>query len=103
MKQCWAMFAMGAWLCGTLMTSVLATENFYTVDRLLTGSRGQRHQEKMLTLTNDAWQRYPHQAICILRKVIIPSPNYMARNADPNVGGVVAVSRSGEVSRNSEN
>jgi hypothetical protein len=38
MKQRWAMFAMGAWLCGTLITSVVATENFYTVDRLLTGS-----------------------------------------------------------------
>ena len=38
MKQCWAMFVMGAWLCGTLMTSIVATENFYTVDRLLTGS-----------------------------------------------------------------
>ena len=38
MKQRWAMFAMGAWLCGTLITSVVATENFYTVDRLLTQS-----------------------------------------------------------------
>jgi hypothetical protein len=38
MKQSWAMFAMGAWLCGTLITSVVATENFYTVDRLLTES-----------------------------------------------------------------
>jgi len=38
MKQHWATFAMGAWLCGTLITSVVATENFYTVDRLLTES-----------------------------------------------------------------
>lgn len=32
------MFAMGAWLFGGLVTSVVATENFYTVDRLLTES-----------------------------------------------------------------
>ena len=32
------MFAMGAWLSGALITSVVATENFYTVDRLLTRS-----------------------------------------------------------------
>lgn len=37
-KQPWAMLAIGAWLCGTLMISVVATENFYTVDRLLAGS-----------------------------------------------------------------
>ena len=38
MKQRWAIFAMGAWLSGTLITSVVAMENFYTVDRLLAGS-----------------------------------------------------------------
>ena len=38
MTQRWAMFAMGAWLSGALITSVVATENFYTVDRLLTRS-----------------------------------------------------------------
>jgi hypothetical protein len=38
MKQQWAIFAMGAWLCGGLVTFVVATENFHTVDRLLTES-----------------------------------------------------------------
>jgi len=38
MKQQWAMFAMGAWLAGNVMVAVVAVENFYTVDRLLTGS-----------------------------------------------------------------
>jgi hypothetical protein len=38
MKQRWAMFAMGAWLFGTLVTFVVATENFRTVDRLLAES-----------------------------------------------------------------
>jgi hypothetical protein len=37
-KQRWAMFAMGAWLAGNVMVAVVATENFYTVDRLLAGS-----------------------------------------------------------------
>jgi hypothetical protein len=38
MKQRWAMFVIGAWLSGTVMVSVVATENFYTIDRLLAGS-----------------------------------------------------------------
>jgi hypothetical protein len=29
---------MGAWLSGTVLVSVVATENFYTIDRLLAGS-----------------------------------------------------------------
>ena len=38
MKQRWALVIMGAWLMGTVCTSVVATENFYTIDRLLAGS-----------------------------------------------------------------
>jgi hypothetical protein len=38
MKQRWALVVMGAWLMGTVCTSVVATENFYTIDRLLAGS-----------------------------------------------------------------
>lgn len=37
-KQRWAMFAMGAWLAGNVLVAVVAAQNFYTVDRLLTGS-----------------------------------------------------------------
>jgi hypothetical protein len=32
------MYAMGAWVAGTLIVFVIATQNFYTVDRLLTDS-----------------------------------------------------------------
>ena len=32
------MCAMGAWLLGTVLVSIVATENFFTVDRLLAGS-----------------------------------------------------------------
>lgn len=35
------MCAMGAWLVGTLIVSTVATENFFTVDRLLAGSTNQ--------------------------------------------------------------
>ena len=35
MKQRWALVVMGAWLMGTLCTSIVATENFYTIDRLM--------------------------------------------------------------------
>src|SRR5262245_48109841 len=35
MRQRWALVVMGAWLMGTICTSIVATENFYTIDRLL--------------------------------------------------------------------
>jgi hypothetical protein len=38
MKRSWALVAIGAWLAGTICMSVIATENFYTIDRLLGGS-----------------------------------------------------------------
>jgi hypothetical protein len=38
MKQRWAMFAMGAWLSGMVIVSVVAAQNFYVIDRLLSGS-----------------------------------------------------------------
>jgi len=31
----WAIFCMGVWLTGTVAMAVVATENFYTIDRLL--------------------------------------------------------------------
>ena len=38
MKQRWALVVMGAWLMGSICMSIVATENFYTIDRLLAGS-----------------------------------------------------------------
>jgi hypothetical protein len=35
MKQRWALVVMGAWLMGTICMSIVATENFYTIDRML--------------------------------------------------------------------
>ena len=35
MKQRWALVVMGAWLMGTICMSIVATETFYTIDRLL--------------------------------------------------------------------
>ena len=40
MKQRWALVLMGAWMMGTIGTSIVATQNFYTIDRLLDGSPG---------------------------------------------------------------
>jgi hypothetical protein len=37
-KQRWAMFAMGLWVMGSLATAIVATQNFYTIDRLLAQS-----------------------------------------------------------------
>jgi hypothetical protein len=35
MKMRWALVVMGAWTMGSICTSIVATENFYTIDRLL--------------------------------------------------------------------
>jgi len=35
MRQRWSLVVMGAWLMGTICTSIVATQNFYTIDRLL--------------------------------------------------------------------
>jgi hypothetical protein len=37
-RQRVALVLMGAWIAGTICTSVVAAENFYTIDRLLAGS-----------------------------------------------------------------
>src|SRR6185503_4538755 len=34
----WALVVLGAWLMGSICTSVVATQNFYTIDRLLAAS-----------------------------------------------------------------
>lgn len=39
MKRQWALVTIGAWLAGTVCMSMVATENFYTIDRLLTDSQ----------------------------------------------------------------
>jgi hypothetical protein len=50
MKQRWALVVMGAWLMGSVATSVVATENFYTVDRLLAASSNGRFSAMVQTL-----------------------------------------------------
>lgn len=37
-KERWALVLMGAWIAGTVFVTVVATQNFHTVDRLLAGS-----------------------------------------------------------------
>jgi len=34
-RRAWVLVALGAWIAGSICTSVVATENFYTIDRLL--------------------------------------------------------------------
>jgi len=38
MRQRWALVVLGAWIAGSICTSIVATENFYTIDRLLAHS-----------------------------------------------------------------
>jgi hypothetical protein len=37
-RQQWAIFCLAIWLTGTVISAVVATENFYTIDRLLASS-----------------------------------------------------------------
>lgn len=46
----WAMFCMAVWLSGTIFVAVVATQNFYTVDRLLAGSPNEAFQVAVKTL-----------------------------------------------------
>jgi hypothetical protein len=39
MKARWALVILGAWIMGSICMSIVATENFYTVDRLLASPR----------------------------------------------------------------
>ncbi len=50
MKHRWALVVMGAWLMGSVAMSVVATENFYTVDRLLAASSNSRFSAMVQTL-----------------------------------------------------
>src|SRR5262249_20412218 len=38
MKERWALVLVGAWIAGSICTAVVASENFYTIDRLLASS-----------------------------------------------------------------
>lgn len=38
MKRHWAMFALGLWIAGSICMSIVATQNFHTIDRLLAES-----------------------------------------------------------------
>ncbi len=67
------MCAMGAWLAGTIFVSVVATENFYTIDRLLaaspsstfhslTGQLGQTESRDLLRYLSSELNRLYFQA-----------------------------------------
>jgi hypothetical protein len=44
MKPRWALVALGMWIMGSVCMSVVATENFYTIDRLLdTSTKAELH------------------------------------------------------------
>lgn len=40
MKRRWALVVMGAWVMGSICMSIVATQNFYTIDRLLADRSG---------------------------------------------------------------
>jgi hypothetical protein len=54
MKQRWALVAIGVWLMGSICMSVVATENFYTVDRLLAAPSNPRFTAMVRTLGQPA-------------------------------------------------
>jgi hypothetical protein len=54
LKQRWALVVIGAWLMGSVAMSVVATENFYSVDRLLAASPNARFNSMVQTLGQPA-------------------------------------------------
>lgn len=48
--ETWAMFCMAVWLMGTVCVAIVATQNFYTIDRLLDGSPNEAFHIAVKTL-----------------------------------------------------
>jgi len=46
----WAMFCLAIWMTGTVFVAVVATQNFFTIDRLLAGSPNQSFHVAVQTL-----------------------------------------------------
>ena len=46
----WVMFCMAVWLTGTICVAIVATQNFFTVDKLLAGSPNEAFQAAVKTL-----------------------------------------------------
>jgi hypothetical protein len=58
----------------------LAVKEFVK-DRILNGSRGQQHLQRLRTLRDPVWRRFPAQAFTIIRRNILPSTVYITRNS----------------------
>jgi hypothetical protein len=54
MTQRWAMFVMGMWIAGSLAMLVVATQNFRTVDRLLSASPNAAFSSQVKTIGQPA-------------------------------------------------
>ena len=48
----WAMFCMAVWLSGTVFSAVVATQNFYTIDRLLKESENEVFNTAVRSMEN---------------------------------------------------
>jgi hypothetical protein len=46
----WAVFCMAVWMTGTVCVAIVATQNFFTIDRLLAGSQNEAFQVAVKTL-----------------------------------------------------
>jgi hypothetical protein len=49
----WAIFCMGLWLTGTVAMAIVATENFYTIDRLLQAQPNAKFVKDVAMLGHD--------------------------------------------------
>jgi hypothetical protein len=52
----------------------------FVLSRMMEGSRGQQHGEKLSRLGRDAWAPHVPQALTLIRRCIIPSTAYILRN-----------------------
>jgi len=68
-----------------LSAAGLESARAFVREKILHGSRGQRHAEKLRALSAPHWRKFSHVALQLIRKVIIPSVTYQVRNTHPTI------------------
>ena len=51
-REKWAMFCMAIWLFGNIFITVVATQNFYTIDRLIADSPNEVFKSTVAAMQN---------------------------------------------------
>ena len=55
----WAMFCLAVWMAGTVFVAIVATQNFFTIDRLIAGSPNESFHVALKTLDSVTTADHP--------------------------------------------